>query len=337
MCTLSMLLLSLLSPGFTMGQGSLKMPGKSFRGQLPELTEQQRALSTELRTHVDELAAKIGERNVSDHAGLMQAAAYIERSLTKSGYKLKRQTYMVRGRPCHNIAVELRGSSRPEEIVVVGAHYDSVNGSPAANDNGSGVAALLTLARTLATSNPQRTLRFVAFTNEEQPYFQSDLMGSYVYARACKSRKEKIVGMLSLETMGYYSDAKNSQRYPAPLAAMYPSTGNFIAFVGNSSSGSLVKQAVASFRQHAKFPSEGASLPSQLEGVGWSDHWSFWQFGYPALMVTDTAFFRYPYYHSARDTPDKLKYGRTARVVAGLEHVIKELASPDAAKAQGNK
>jgi hypothetical protein len=170
-------------------------------------------------------------------------------------------------------------------------------------------------------------LRFVAFVNEEPPYFVSEQMGSLVYAKRCKARGDQISAMISLETIGYFSDAQRSQTYPsAVLGAVYPTTGNFIGFVGNFGSRALVRRAVALFRQEAKLPSEGAALPSFVPGAGWSDHWAFWQCGYPAIMVTDTAPFRYPYYHEAADTPDKLDYDRFALVVSGLEKTIAELA-----------
>ena len=191
------------------------------------------------------------------------------------------------------------------------------------------MAALLALARRFAKCKPDRTLRFVAFVNEEPPYFQTAKMGSGVYARRCGQRREKIVAMLSLETIGYYSDARGSQKYPPPLGLLYPSTGNFIAFVGNVKSRDLVRRMVGTFRQHEKFPSEGAALPAATPGVGFSDQWSFWQEGYPAAMVTDTAMFRYPYYHEAEDTIDKVDFDRTARVVRGLEKVIGVLAGAD--------
>jgi Zn-dependent M28 family amino/carboxypeptidase len=177
----------------------------------------------------------------------------------------------------------------------------------------------------LADWKPARTVRFVAFVNEEAPYFETELMGSLQYARRCKERREKVCAMLSLETIGYFSDDAGSQKYPLPFNVFYPSTGNFIGFIGNIESGDLVKQLVTAFRQGAKFPSEGGALPSQIDGVGWSDHWSFWQMGYPAVMVTDTAPFRYPHYHAAADTPDKLLYDRLALVVGGLETVVRDL------------
>ncbi|MBP0030059.1 MAG: M28 family peptidase [Roseofilum sp. Guam] len=150
-------------------------------------------------------------------------------------------------------------------------------------------------------------------------------MGSLVYAKICKQRQDNIVGMISLETMGYYSDELGSQQYPTPLNLFYPLQGNFIAFIGNMDSGNWVKQVIGSFHQHTQFPSEGAAVPNLLPGIGWSDHWSFWQQGYPALMITDTAPFRYPYYHTAEDTPDKIDYGKLARVVVGLERVIHDV------------
>ena len=180
----------------------------------------------------------------------------------------------------------------------------------------------------MSQGNPQykRSLRFAAFVNEEPPYFQSQRMGSLVYAKRCKERGEKIPAMLSIETIGCYFDEKGSQRYPAPFSLFYPSQGNFIAFVGNTGSADLVKRIVGKFRKDVRFPSEGAALLGSIEGVGWSDHWSFARQGYPALMITDTAPFRYPHYHTHEDTPDKIDYDRTARVVAGLARVVRELA-----------
>jgi hypothetical protein len=151
-------------------------------------------------------------------------------------------------------------------------------------------------------------------------------MGSLVYARGCKARGDRIAAMISLETIGYFSDAPRSQTYPsAGIRPFYPSTGNFIGFVGNVRSRALLHHAIRIFRQQAKLPSEGGALPSFIPGVGWSDQWAFWQCGYPAFMVTDTAPFRYPHYHEATDTPDKLDYDRFALVVSGLEKTIAEL------------
>jgi hypothetical protein len=132
--------------------------------------------------------------------------------------------------------------------------------------------------------------------------------------------------VLSLETIGYYKDRPRSQVYPTPLGMLYPDKGNFIGVIGNVRSRELVRQVVDSFRRHGKFPSEAGAIPGDVPGVGWSDHWSFWQEGYPGVMITDTALFRYPYYHLPQDTPDKLDFDRLARVAAGLEGVVRELS-----------
>ncbi len=308
----------------------IRMPGKSFTGPLPALTPRQAALRDALRRDVEVIAGRIGERNlVYRYENLIAAMRFIEDAAAEAGYEVKRQTYEAAGKQCVNLAVEVPGASRADEIVVIGGHYDSVPGCPAANDNATGVAATLALARAFANRSPQRTLRFVWFVNEEPPYFQSAQMGSWVYAKACRDRDENVVAMISLETIGYYSDAPNSQHYPFPFGLLYPSTADFIAFVGNTASRALVRETVASFRRHARFPSEGAAVPGWITGVGGSDHWAFGQEGYPALMVTDTAPFRYAHYHASSDTPDKLDYERFARVVDGMVGGVGDLVSPE--------
>jgi Zn-dependent M28 family amino/carboxypeptidase len=304
----------------------ISMPLKSYRGPLPALTQEQAALRDELRRHVEKLSGEIGERNVYRLQRLRSAADYVEGVFTNASYQVNRQSYTAMNERCDNLEVEIRGRSRPEEIVVVGAHYDSVSGSPGANDNGSGVASVLALARVWAGREPSRTVRFVAFVNEEPPFFQTDQMGSLVYARHCRERGDNIVAMLALETMGCYSTEKGSQRYPFPVGLFYPSRGDFIAFVANTANGKLVRRCIRAFRERASFPSEGAALPGLLPGIGWSDHWSFWQADYPGIMITDTAPFRYAHYHSIADTPDKIDYDHLARVVNGVDKVLQELA-----------
>ena len=299
------------------------MPGKNiFKAGL--LSPDEVALREELRGDVQELAGEIGERNMWHYLELSAAADFVEWSFSRAGLDPRRDSYELRGQACHNIEAEISGA-RPE-ILMIGAHYDSVFGSPGANDNGSGVAATLALARRFANAKPKHTLRFVAFANEEPPYFLSGEMGSLVYASRCKERGDKISAMVSLETIGYFSDAPNSQRYPSPgLGLFYPRIGNFIGFVSNVRSRALLRRVVTLFRKHAKIPSEGAALPAFIPGVSWSDQWSFWQHGYPAIMVTDTAPFRYPYYHSSNDTPEKLDYDRFTLVVSGMGKVIEDL------------
>jgi Zn-dependent M28 family amino/carboxypeptidase len=304
------------------------MPLKSYRGPLPPLSPQQTALRDELRRYVEKLGGEIGERNIYQPLRLRAAAAYVEKQFTDAGFKVTKQSYTVMRETCYNLAVELPGKTRCGEVVVIGAHYDTVYGSPGANDNGTGVAGVLALARIWAGREPERAVRFVAFVNEEPPFFQTDQMGSLVYAKSCRERGDKIVAMLSLETMGCFSTEKRSQKYPLPFGLFYPSRGDFIGFVGNTASAGLVRQCIKVFREQASFPSQGGALPGVLAGIGWSDHWSFWQAGYPALMVTDTAPFRYAHYHAATDTPEKVDYDHLARVVDGLDKVITELANP---------
>ncbi len=305
----------------------IRMPRQSHQGPLPPLTDEQRTLEQELHSHVQTLAGQIGERNVFHHDRLVMAAEYIRTTLTSAGHEVLLQPYEVAGKICENVEAEVRGSRRPDDIIVIGAHYDSVQGSPGANDNASGVAAMLALARAFAKATPACTLRFIAFANEEPPLFQTEYMGSRVYAKRSRERGERIALMLSLETIGYYSDEPGSQHLLFPLNLIYPSTGNFIAFVSNVENGFLVRQLVGSFRRQAQFPSEGGALWDLIPGVGWSDHWAFWKEGFPAVMVTDTAPFRYPAYHSNADRPEFVQYERMARVVSGLHSVIAEMAN----------
>ncbi len=303
------------------------VPGTSYSGPLKPLTAEETLLAGNLRRHVVAVASR--EHNVFQPAELEASARYIEKTFAGLGYAVAAQRFETAMGEVHNIEVEVKGGARAAEIIVVGAHYDSVAGAVGANDNGSGVAAVIELARLFREARPARTLRFIAFVNEEPPFFKSGEMGSRVYARRSKERGENVVAMFSLETIGYYSDRPGSQRYPFPLGFFYPSTGNFIAFVSNLSSRTLLHEVLASFRRPAEFPSEGVAAPAFIPGVDWSDHWSFWKEGYPALMVTDTAPYRYPHYHTPQDTPDKVDYERLARVVTGLDRMLRELAQAE--------
>ena len=304
----------------------VKVPGASYSGALKPLTAEEKPLADNLRRHVAAVASR--EHNLWNPPALEAAAQHIERTLAGTGYTVAAQRFETAMGEVRNIEVEVRGGARGAEIIVVGAHYDSVVGAVGANDNGSGVAAVLELARLFKDAQPARTLRFVLFVNEEPPFFKGEQMGSGVYARRARKRGENIVAMFSLETIGYYSDRPGSQHYPFPLGFFYPSSGSFIAFVSNLSSRPLLHEVIASFRRHAEFPSEAVAAPAFIPGVDWSDHWSFWKEGYPALMVTDTALYRYPHYHTMQDTPDKVDYERLAHVLTGLQKMLRELANP---------
>jgi len=283
---------------------------------------------SELKKTVEMLATRIGPRHAGNaYNKLKVAATWLESSMGPSnmGYKVEKQRYEVSGKEYVNLTVEIPGKTKPEEIVVVGAHYDSAQDCPGANDNGSGVAALLALANSYVGSENARTLRFVAFTNEEPPFFQTSSMGSVMYAQKCKSLGENIVAMLSLETMGYFSDEPGSQQMPPTVRGRFPDMGNFIAFVSRPESEALVKQCADAFRKAGNFPIQEVVLSEEIPGIGFSDHWSFWQEGYPAMMITDTAPYRYPHYHKPTDTPDKIDYDRLFDVVEGVGAVIKDL------------
>ena len=303
----------------------IRMPGASHAGPLPPLTTADGEARARLEADVRHLATAIGERNVPNPRGLEAAAAYIEKTLADLGYRVESQVYGSGGVAVRNVEASLPGTL--DEIVLVGAHYDSVHGTVGANDNASGIAAMLEIARRLAGRPLARTLRFVAFVNEEPPYFNVGEMGSQFYARAAAARGDRIVAMLSLETLGYYSEQPGSQHYPFPFGLLYPDRGDFVAFVGNIGSGALVRRAIGTFRDSVAFPSQGVAAPSFVPGVFWSDHASFWPHGVPAIMVTDTAVFRYPHYHTRDDVPDRLDYARLARVVAGLTRVSEALAA----------
>ena len=291
------------------------MPGRSFRGPLPPLTEEQKVLAARLRKHVDMLASR--ERNID----LETPARYIASAFASYGLKPALQRFPSGGRTVSNIEISPPGASR----VVVGAHYDTVPGSPGADDNASAVAALIELAGLLAGEG--LPIRFVAFANEEMPYFMGPEMGSWASAHRSRKDGEPVRAMLSLEMLGYYRDAPGTQKYPPPLNLLYPDRADFIAFVGDLGARALVRQAIGSFRRNAKFPSEGVAAPAFVPGVLRSDHASFRDQGFAAIMVTDTAYNRNPHYHRASDTPDKLDYERLARVTLGLKEVLRDLAA----------
>lgn len=304
------------------------MPLHSYSGELKPLTQDETKIRDDLKRSVTQLAELIGKRSV-DYApdSLKAAATFIETTLHGQGYDVHSYEFSVDNNTVRNLEVQIPGVKSPEKNLIIGAHYDTFGDSPGADDNASGVAALLELAGSLKDSKPDQTIRLVFFVNEEPPYFQTDKMGSLVYAKQLHDQKVDVTGMVSLESIGYYSDSDGSQQYPVGLfGVVYPYTGNFIGFVGNLGSRSLVRRAIKAFRQSVEFPSQGAAAPGGVTGIGWSDQWSFWQQGYKAIMVTDTAPFRNHNYHQPQDTPEKLDYDRMARVVAGLQKAVLKLA-----------
>jgi len=303
----------------------VRMPADSYKAALPPLDETGQAVARRLESHVRTLCSHPAGRNYIEKKGLALARDYIAGQFRSSGYQVEFNVYQIADEDYANIEVTRLGEAHPDEIIVVGAHYDAVVGAPGANDNGSGVAALLELADRFKDAVLPRSIRFVAFVNEEPPHFMTGTMGSDVYARQVARRKENIIAMYTLETIGYFRDDADSQHYPPPFGLLYPNQGNFIAFVGNLRSRGLVTRSLGAFRAHATFPSEGIAAPAFIPGVNWSDHRSFWKQGYAAVMITDTALYRYPYYHMPQDTPDKVDYDRMVYVVQGLEKMLEDL------------
>ena len=310
------------------------MPGSPDArvGPVPELREW--LLARQLHSDVSALADGIGERNMRIPGSMEASVGWIAGRLAGEGYVPERHSYRIRGgrfagAEAHNVIAEVPGTGRADEIVVLGAHYDTVPGSPGANDNASGVAVLLALAAKFQDRPQARTLRFVAFTNEEHPFFRTRDMGSQAYVRALQEAGDDVRAAISLDGVGYFSDEPGSQHYPlAPIAWFYPERGDFIGFITRSRDAPLLRQAIDGFRRSGRIPSHGTALPEWVPGVTRSDHRSFWDGDFPAFLVTDTLPFRDPQYHRPGDTPGRLDYLGMARVTLGLERSLKALANP---------
>lgn len=280
-----------------------------------------------LRKYIQVLAADIGERNIFQYQNLERAADFIKKELESFGYNLLEQVHIIENRSYRNLIATKEGKNKKDRIIIVCAHYDSVWGSPGADDNASGVAAIIELARLISKDDLNKTIKFIAFTCEEPPFYTTENMGSFRYAKEAKKNKEHIEAVLCLESIGFYADKKNSQNYPFGLSAFYPDKANFIAVVSNLSSSNLLKRIVKEFKKASNFPLEYLMAPVFLApAISFSDHWSFWKFGYKAVMITDTAFYRNSYYHAQSDTPEKLDYQSISKVIDGLYHVLLALS-----------
>jgi len=283
-------------------------------------------LSIRLRSHVDVLATEIGERNArTDIVKLDEAANYISDNLAASGYSVIETTFGEQS--FRNVSAEIKGVTTPEEIIVLSAHYDTAIRTAGADDDASGVAAVLEIAKLLHGHEFDRTIRFILFPNEEKPFGVGELKGSYVSARNSFEQGENIVAMYSLEMLGYFSDAKDSQSYPYYLRGLFPTQGNFIIFGSNIPSRSLLHDSIKFFRNQKLFPSEGMALPASLIGrIQGNDAAAYWQFGYPAVLITDGGEYRNPNYHRASDLPDSLDYQSMAQITLGIHGILTNLA-----------
>jgi Zn-dependent M28 family amino/carboxypeptidase len=274
---------------------------------------------------VSHLSEKIGPRSYLDTGKLDEAAGYIEGKFRSFGWEVTRQPFAYRNNTYCNVSVEVPGvGERDESILVIGAHYDTVPDTPGADDNASGVAGLLELARLVSLAPFRRSTRFVAFCLEEPPAFMTSRMGSYLYAQRLFVEGTKVYGMISLEMLGYYCEDEGCQYYPSSIFRLfYPGKGDYIAFVGNISSRRFTRSVKDSFKSVSSLPVKSLSGISLIPGVDFSDHRSFWKFDYRAFMVTDTAFYRNPNYHDPGDTAGTLDYDKMAELVNGLYKALR--------------
>jgi len=291
-----------------------------------KFSQQDYLAAQRLRQRVKYLSEDIGIRDYLNYANLEKSARFVEEEFKDLGYTTEIMEYKIDKRLFKNIIATNSKYKKPGPAVIVGAHYDTCS-NPGADDNASGVAGLIELAYLLKDEQTGATIKFIAFVNEEPPFFMSQDMGSSVYVRQAKKKREDILGAVILESIGYYRQEPNSQEYPAPLGIFYPNQGNFITMVSNFPSAGMLKILARGFRKASNFPLECFTGPTFIPGVSFSDNWSFWQEGYRAIMVTDTAFLRNPNYHSQADLPHTLDYRKMALVIKGLKSAIIEFAN----------
>jgi hypothetical protein len=278
-----------------------------------------------LETRVRMLSESLLPRSEAYPEELDRAAAYIRQEFTRALGRVSEQPYDVGGRTYRNV-IAVFGPETVERIVV-GAHYDTAGPQPGADDNASGVSGLIELAYLLSKREPPIKVELVAYTLEEPPFFRSPYMGSAVHARALVKDGARVRAMFSLEMIGYFSDAEGSQHFPnAGLRLFYPTKGNFISIVGMTGQALLVRKIKRAMKGASGLRVYSINAPRSIPGVDFSDHMNYWDAGYPAVMITDTAFYRNPNYHTAADTAEKLDYYRMAQVVEGVYAAVLELA-----------
>lgn len=289
----------------------------------------RRADPVRLEADVRTLAETFAPRHFAREE-LDRAADWIRAELEKAGGRVVEQPYDAEGHRYRNVIASFgpEEDAMDGERVIVGAHYDVCDELPGADDNASGVAGLLELARLLGeTKNLARRVDLVAYTLEEPPYFRTEFMGSWVHAAYMKKEGVKVRAQVTLEMIGYFSDAPKSQEFPIPaLKLFYPTTGNSIAIIGKMGAGRLTRQIKGAMKGASDLPVLSMNGPASVPGVDFSDHRSYWAHGYPAVMITDTAFYRNANYHTAGDLPETLNYGRMGHVVDGVYQAVLVLA-----------
>ncbi|NIT58272.1 MAG: M28 family peptidase [Aliifodinibius sp.] len=277
-------------------------------------------------TYIQELGPRNSENQIA-YEHLRKCEAWIIEKWESQGYTVGLHDVSVGGQQFYNIKIEIAGAVSPSEIVIISAQYDTEPDSPGANNNGSGMAVLFQLSKLLKNYHPGRTLRLIAFVNEQNPFAGTEMMGSYHYAKRSFELKEDIKVMLSMDALGIYRDSPGTQRLPFPFSLFYPDRGNFLAFIGNLPSRSWVKEVTAGFKKGSSFPLEAGVAPEWVEGVTWSDHSSFYKFGYRGMQITDTGAFRSASHGTREDTIEKINFVALSRIVVGMYSAVIELTS----------
>ncbi len=281
-----------------------------------ELIEIKKSMESDIE-YLQNLGPRNSENDTS-YKQLRQCEKWIKQRWESQGYVVKKQTFSFKGKEYSNLEIEIKGRTLPSEIIIISAQYDTLPDSPGANNNGSGMAILFQLSRLLKNHIPDRTLRLLNFVNEEDPFFGTEMMGSYQYAKRAYQHRENIRIMLSLDALGIFKEEPGSQKLPFPFSLVYSNRGNFLAFIGDFSSRKYMVETTRGFKKGSFFPTEAGVVPKWVEGAGWSDHSSFWKFGYPGIMVTDTGGFRSPSHTSKEDTMEKLNFEAMSRIVIGM-------------------
>jgi Zn-dependent M28 family amino/carboxypeptidase len=280
-----------------------------------ELIEIKKSMESDIE-YLQNLGPRNSENDTS-YKQLRQCEEWIKQRWESQGYVVKKHTFSIGEKEYSNLEIEIKGRTLPSEIIIISAQYDTLPDSPGANNNGSGMAILFQLSRLLKKHTPSRTLRFLNFVNEEDPFFGTEMMGSFQYAKSCRERGEDIRVMLSLDALGVYKEEPGSQKLPYPFSLFYPDRGNFLAFIGNLQSRKYMVEVSKGFKKGSSFPIEVGVAPEWAKGAAWSDHSSFWKFGYPGIMVTDTGGFRSSYHTTKEDTMEKLNFEAMSRIVIG--------------------
>lgn len=281
------------------------------------------ANTNKLKTDVSFLTSITPPRSYDNSESMNTAAAYIESQFSETGCNPLRQTFTANDTEYTNVICSF--GTENKRVLVIGAHYDVAGSFPGADDNASGVAGLLELARLIHVQNPALEVRvdLVAYANEEPPYFRTEGMGSMIHAKSLKDAGEWVDLMISLEMIGYFTDEPNSQKYPTVLLRpFYPSTGNFIGVIGGLANWNSVRKVKTNLIKYSTLPVYSINAPSAIPGIDFSDHASYWKHGFDAVMISDTSFYRNPNYHKASDTANTLDYNRMGDVVNGVYGLI---------------